>query len=59
MNEQLADIYLVEMRDLNAPMRIASKIPPARIGSIQVRPVRELNVALEEAELPETYLGSE
>lgn len=57
--EQLAGFYLVEARDLNDAIRIASKIPPARVGSIEVRPVRELNVALEEAEIPETYLGSE
>jgi hypothetical protein len=40
--EQLAGFYLVEARDLNDAIQIASKIPPARIGSIEVRPIREL-----------------
>ena len=41
--EQLAGFYLVEARDLNDAIQIASKIPPAREGSIEVRPVRQLN----------------
>jgi len=41
-NEQLAGFYLVEARDLNEAIHIASQIPPARVGSIEVRPVREL-----------------
>ncbi len=40
--EQLAGFYLIDARDLNDAIRIASKIPPARVGSIEVRPVREL-----------------
>jgi hypothetical protein len=42
--EQLAGFYLVDARDLNDAIQIASKIPPAREGSIEVRPVRELDV---------------
>ena len=42
--EQLAGFYLIEARDLNDAIQVASKIPPAREGSIEVRPVRELNV---------------
>jgi hypothetical protein len=42
--EQLAGFYLIEARDLNEAIRVASKIPPAREGSIEVRPVRELMV---------------
>jgi len=41
--EQLAGFYLVEARDLNEAIQIAAKIPPAREGSIEVRPVRQLN----------------
>ncbi len=41
--EQLAGFYLVEARDLNEAIQVASKIPPARVGSIEVRPVRALN----------------
>ena len=40
--EQLAGFYLIEARDLNDAIQIAAKIPPAREGSIEVRPVREL-----------------
>ena len=42
--EALAGFYLVEARDLNEAIQFASKIPPAREGSIEVRPVRELDV---------------
>jgi len=41
--EQLAGFYLIEARDLNEAIRVASTIPPAREGSIEVRPVRELS----------------
>ena len=41
--EQLAGFYLIEARDLNDAIQVASKIPPARKGSIEVRPVRELS----------------
>jgi len=42
--EQLAGFYLVDAKDLNEAIQVAAKIPPARIGSIEVRPVRELSV---------------
>jgi hypothetical protein len=41
--EQLGGYYLVEARDLNEAIQIASRIPSARIGSIEVRPVQEHN----------------
>jgi hypothetical protein len=41
--EQLAGFYLVEARDMDEAIEIAEKIPPARVGSIEVRPVRELD----------------
>ena len=37
--EQLGGFYLIEAADLNDAIRVASKIPSARIGSIEVRPV--------------------
>ena len=40
--EQLAGFYLIEATDLNEAIQIASTIPPAREGSVEVRPVREL-----------------
>ena len=42
--EQLAGFYLVDANDLDEAIQLASKIPPARVGSIEVRPVRELVV---------------
>jgi len=42
--EQLAGFYLVDAKDLNEAIQLASKIPPARVGSIEVRPVRQLSV---------------
>ena len=41
--EQLAGFYLIEARDLNDAIQVAAKIPPAREGSVEVRPIRELN----------------
>lgn len=41
--EHVAGFYLIEARDLEAAIQVASKIPPARVGSIEVRPIRELN----------------
>ena len=42
--ECIAGFYLVDATDLNDAIEIASKIPPARVGSIEVRPIRELMV---------------
>jgi hypothetical protein len=41
--EQLAGFYLIEARDLNEAIQAAAKIPPAREGSVEVRPVRQLS----------------
>ena len=38
--EHLGGFILVEARDLNEAVQIAAKIPMARLGSIEVRPVR-------------------
>jgi hypothetical protein len=40
--EALAGFYLVDAADLDEAIQIASTIPPAREGTIEVRPVREL-----------------
>jgi len=40
--EQLAGFYLLDARDLNEAIQLAGKIPPARYGSIEVRPIREV-----------------
>lgn len=40
--EQLGGFILIEARDLNDAIQAASRIPPARLGSIEVRPVWEI-----------------
>jgi hypothetical protein len=40
--EQLGGFILIDARDLNEAIRVASKIPPARLGCVEVRPVQEL-----------------
>jgi hypothetical protein len=40
--EQLAGFYMIEAKDLDEAIRIASGIPPARVGSIELRPVRPI-----------------
>jgi hypothetical protein len=42
--EQLAGFYLIDAKDLNEAIQLAAKIPPSRVGSVEVRPVRELAV---------------
>jgi len=39
--EQLGGYYLIEARDLNEAIHVASRIPSAKLGCIEVRPVRE------------------
>ena len=40
--EALAGFYLIEARDLNEAIAMASKIPPAAVGCVEVRPVRPI-----------------
>ena len=37
--EQLGGFYLIEAKDLNEAIQVASRIPSVRAGSIEVRPV--------------------
>ena len=41
--EQLGGYYLIEARDLNDAIKVAAKIPSARHGSIEIRPVMEFD----------------
>ncbi|HJW63749.1 MAG TPA: YciI family protein [Actinomycetes bacterium] len=41
-NEQLGGFVLIEARDLNEALQIAGRIPSARLGSVEVRPVIDL-----------------
>jgi hypothetical protein len=48
--EQLGGFFLIEAKDLDEAIAIASRIPGARKGTVEVRPVVEL------ANLPERTL---
>lgn len=40
--EQLGGFYMIAAKDLNEAIQVAAKIPGARHGSIEVRPVMEI-----------------
>jgi hypothetical protein len=39
--EQLGGYYVIEARDLNEAIQVAARIPGARIGCVEVRPIAE------------------
>jgi hypothetical protein len=41
--EQLGGFYLVEAKDLNDAIQIASRIPSVRFGSVEVRPIMDFS----------------
>jgi hypothetical protein len=41
--EQLGGFYLLNARDLNEAIQLASRIPSAKIGSIEVRPIMDFS----------------
>jgi hypothetical protein len=41
--EQLGGFYMIEAKDLNDAIQVASRIPGARYGSIEVRPVMDFS----------------
>ncbi len=41
--EQLGGYYLIEAADLDEAIRIAERIPPARFGTVEIRPVMEIS----------------
>ncbi len=45
--EQLGGYYLIEAKDLNDAIQIASRIPGARVGSIEVRPIADSHLVSE------------
>jgi hypothetical protein len=42
-NEQVGGFILIEARDLNEAIQLASHIPAVRFGAVEVRPVKELS----------------
>jgi hypothetical protein len=43
--EQLGGFYLIDARDLNEAIQVASRIPSAKFGSIEVRPIMDFSAA--------------
>jgi hypothetical protein len=41
--EQLGGFYIVEAKDLDEAISIAVRVPPAKVGTVEVRPVMELS----------------
>ena len=41
--EQLGGYYLINAKDLNVAIQVASKIPSSRSGTIEIRPIQEFN----------------
>jgi len=42
--EQVAGFYFIEARDLNEAIQVAARIPSAELGTIEIRPCRNLVV---------------
>lgn len=40
--EQLAGFYMIEAETFDEAVKIASRIPPAEVGSVEVRPIRPI-----------------
>ena len=41
--EQIAGYFLIDAKDLSEAVSIAAKVPGARIGPVEVRPLREIS----------------
>jgi hypothetical protein len=53
--EILAGFYMIEARDLNEAIQVASRIPPAAVGSIEIRPIRPIRETVRSKQLGETH----
>jgi hypothetical protein len=40
--EQLGGFYLIDVKDLDEAIAIAARVPPAKKGTVEIRPVLEL-----------------
>jgi hypothetical protein len=53
--EQLAGYFLIEAKHLDEALAVAGRVPGARIGTVEVRPVREITgLPGEQQNLPES-----
>ncbi len=41
--EQLGGYYLIDASDLDEAIRIAERVPPVRFGTVEIRPVMEID----------------
>ena len=41
--EQLGGFYLIDVKDLDEALAVAGRLPPARKGTVEIRPVFELD----------------
>jgi hypothetical protein len=41
--EQVAGYFLIEAKDIDEAIAIANRVPGARIGTVEVRPLREIS----------------
>ena len=48
--EQLGGFYLIDAKDLNEAIQIASRIPSARFGGVEVRPVIDFSQEMQKQE---------
>jgi hypothetical protein len=47
--EQLGGFYIIEAKNLDEAIEIAARVPPAKQGTVEIRPVLELPGLAEEA----------
>ncbi len=40
--EQLGGYYIIDAENLDEAIRIAARVPPARVGTVEIRPVLEI-----------------
>lgn len=53
-HEQIGGFILLEASDMNEAIHLASQIPAARLGGVEVRPVKELCITDRAGEMKET-----
>ena len=41
--EQIGGFFLIEAKDMDEACAVAARFPPARVGTVEVRPVQELH----------------
>jgi hypothetical protein len=49
--EQLGGFFLIQARDFNEAIQVASKFPSVRYGSMEVRPVKQMQKPASETEI--------